>query len=186
PVFGQRAAVERIAGHRLTVTLVDGERSLEASAVATAAPPPVGWGPLLAILPLALLGGFILNFMPCVLPVLSIKLLSVIEQGGRSRGAVRLGFLALAAILVALKAGGVSVGWGLQFQQPLFLIGMVALLTLFACNLWGFFEVPLPAALGALGSAGEGRLLLGNFAAGAFATLLATPCSAPFLGTAIG
>jgi suppressor for copper-sensitivity B len=197
PVFGDRAAVERMAGHQLTVTLVDGERSLEASAVATAAPPAAGWGPLLAILPLALLGGFILNFMPCVLPVLSIKLLGVIEQGGRSRGAVRLGFLAsaagvivsflgLAAILVALQAAGVAIGWGLQFQQPLFLIGMVALLTLFACNLWSFFEVPLPAALGALGSAGEGRLLLGNFAAGAFATLLATPCSAPFLGTAIG
>jgi suppressor for copper-sensitivity B len=63
---------------------------------------------------------------------------------------------------------------------------MVALLTLFACNLWGVFEVPLPMALAALGTAREGRLLLGNFAAGAFATLLATPCSAPFLGTAIG
>jgi suppressor for copper-sensitivity B len=197
PVFGERAAVERLPGHKLTVTLVDGERSLEAAVAATAAPPAAGFGPLLAILPLALLGGFILNFMPCVLPVLSIKLLGVIEQGGRSRGAVRLGFLAsaagvivsflaLAAVLVALKAAGVAIGWGLQFQQPLFLIGMVALLTLFACNLWGFFEVPLPAALGALGSAGEGRLLLGNFAAGAFATLLATPCSAPFLGTAIG
>ncbi|HET7594487.1 MAG TPA: thioredoxin family protein, partial [Stellaceae bacterium] len=197
PVFGDHAAIERVVGHPLTVTLVDGERSLEATAIATTAPPAAGLGLLLGILPLALLGGFILNFMPCVLPVLSIKILGVIEQGGRSRGTVRLGFLAsaagvivsflaLAAALVALNAAGVAIGWGVQFQQPLFLIGMVALLTLFACNLWGFFEVPLPSALAALGSAGEGRLLLGNFAAGAFATLLATPCSAPFLGTAIG
>ena len=66
--------------------------------------------------------------------------------------------------MVALNAAGVAVGWGMQFQQPLFLIGMVALLALFACNLWGFFEVPLPSALAALGSAGEARGLLGNFA----------------------
>jgi len=197
PVFGERPAIERMVGHSVTVTLVDGERSLEATVAATAAPPAAGLSLLLGILPLALLGGFILNFMPCVLPVLSIKILGVVEQGGRSRRAVRLGFLAsaagvivsflaLAAAMVALDAAGVAVGWGVQFQQPLFLVGMVALLTLFACNLWGFFEVPLPSALAALGSAGEGRLLLGNFAAGAFATLLATPCSAPFLGTAIG
>jgi suppressor for copper-sensitivity B len=197
PIFGAPAAVERVVGTPLTVTLLDGARALEAAVTAAAAPPAASLAPLLAILPLALLGGFILNFMPCVLPVLSIKILGAVEQGGRSSRTVRLGFLAsaagvivsflaLAAAMVALNAAGVAVGWGLQFQQPLFLIGMVALLALFACNLWGFFEVPLPAALAALGSAGEGRLFIGNFAAGAFATLLATPCSAPFLGTAIG
>ncbi len=170
PVFGERPAIERMVGHPVTVTLVDGERSLEAAIAPAAGPPAADFRLLLGVLPLALLGGLILNFMPCVLPVLSIKILGMVEQGGRSRRAVRLGFLATAV----------------QFQQPLFLVGMVALLTLFACNLWGFFEVPLPSALAALGSAGEGRLLLGNFAAGAFATLLATPCSAPFLGTAIG
>jgi suppressor for copper-sensitivity B len=197
PVFGGRAAIERMVGHPLTVTLVDGERSLEATIASSAAPPAGGLSLLLGILPLALLGGFILNFMPCVLPVLSIKILGVIEQGGRSRRTMRLGFLAtaagvivsflaLAGVMAALGAAGVAIGWGVQFQQPLFLVGMVALLTLFACNLWGFFEVPLPSALAALGSAGEGRLLVGNFATGALATLLATPCSAPFLGTAIG
>src|SRR5229473_6468095 len=197
PVFGERPAIERMVGHPVTVTLVDGERSLEAAIAPAAGPPAADFRLLLGVLPLALLGGLILNFMPCVLPVLSIKILGMVEQGGRSRRAVRLGFLAtaagvivsflaLAAAMVALLAAGVAVGWGVQFQQPLFLVGMVALLTLFACNLWGFFEVPLPSALAALGSAGEGRLLLGNFAAGAFATLLATPCSAPFLGTAIG
>ncbi len=197
PVSGDRGAVDRLVGQRLTVTLVDGERALEAAVAPMAGPPPADFGLLLGVLPLALLGGFILNFMPCVLPVLSIKLLAVVEQGGRSRRAVRLGFLAtaagvilsflaLAGALAALKAAGIAIGWGVQFQQPLFLVFMVALLTLFACNLWGLFEVPLPAWLAERGSAGDGRALLGNFAAGAFATLLATPCSAPFLGTAVG
>jgi suppressor for copper-sensitivity B len=196
-VFGDGGAIAALVGHPLTVTLVDGERALEAAVTPGAAPPPADLRLLLAILPLALLGGLILNVMPCVLPVLSIKLLGVAEQSGRSRGAVRLGFvataigvllsfLALAAVMVALKSAGLAVGWGLQFQEPLFLVAMVVLLTLFAANLWGFFEVPLPDWLAGLASAGEGHVLLGNVATGAFATLLATPCSAPFLGTAIG
>lgn len=197
PVFGGRAAVDRMVGEHLTVTLVDGERAIEAAITPAIGPPAADFGLLLRILPLALLGGFILNFMPCVLPVLSIKLLGAIDHHGRSRGALRLGFLAtavgvilsflaLAATMVGLKAAGVAVGWGVQFQEPLFLIGMVALLTLFACNLWGFFEVPLPQWLTGVAAAGQGRAMLGNVAAGAFATLLATPCSAPFLGTAVG
>ncbi|HYM03650.1 MAG TPA: protein-disulfide reductase DsbD domain-containing protein [Stellaceae bacterium] len=197
PIFGAPTALERLSAERLTVTLVDGDRAFEATTTPATGPPARDLGLLLSILPVALLGGFILNFMPCVLPVLSIKLLSVIEQGGRSRGALRLGFLAsaagvilsflaLAGIVAALKTAGIAVGWGVQFQQPLFLVGMVVLLTLFACNLWGVFEVPLPQWLAGLGNAGQGHALLGNFAAGAFATLLATPCSAPFLGTAIG
>ena len=197
PIFGDRAAIDGLAGKPLTVTLVDGEHSLEAVARPAVGPPPADIGLLLAILPVALLGGFILNFMPCVLPVLSIKLLAVIEQGGRSRSLLRWGFLAtaagvivsflvLAAAILAFRAAGFAIGWGVQFQQPLFLVGMVTLLTLFACNLLGFFEVPLPQWLAGIGSVGEGRAILGNFAAGALATLLATPCSAPFLGTAIG
>ena len=195
--YGSRAALERLVGERLTVTVTDGDRSVEAVVTPSAGPPAENFSLLLGILPLALLGGFILNFMPCVLPVLSIKLLSVVEQGGRSRRAVRLGFLAsaagvvlsflgLAGVMLAFKAGGVAVGWGVQFQQPLFLIAMVALLTLFAGNLWGFFEVPLPQAVSGMLGSGDSASVLGNLAAGAFATLLATPCSAPFLGTAVG
>jgi suppressor for copper-sensitivity B len=92
----------------------------------------------------------------------------------------------LAAAMVGFKAAGIAVGWGVQFQQPLFLVFMVALVTVFACNLWGLVEVPLPSWLAGLGAKGDEKSLLGNFAIGAFATLLATPCSAPFLGTAIG
>jgi suppressor for copper-sensitivity B len=81
-----------------------------------------------------------------------------------------------------------TVGWGLQFQQPLFLVFMVVLVALFAANLWGFFEIPLPRFVADIaGSGGPGEnSFAGNFVTGAFATLLATPCSAPFLGTAVG
>jgi suppressor for copper-sensitivity B len=198
PIFGDKNAVARLVGEPLTVTLVDGARAFEARVTPAAGPPSGGaLSLLLGILPLALLGGLVLNLMPCVLPVLSIKLLSVIEQGGRSRRALRLGFLAtalgimlsflaLAGAMAAFKAAGVAVGWGVQFQEPLFLVAMVALLTLFAANLWGFFEVRLPAWLGGIAARGDATSFAGNVAIGAFATLLATPCSAPFLGTAVG
>jgi suppressor for copper-sensitivity B len=133
-----------------------------------------------------------------VLPVLSLKLLSVVGHGGGSPARVRAGFLAtaagiissflaIAAGLVALKAAGRTVGWGIQFQEPLFIAVLLVLVTLFACNLWGFFEVLLPGRV-ADGAAQGGRRggLAGEFATGALATLLATPCSAPFLGTAVG
>ena len=151
---------------------------------------------LLAILGLSLLGGLILNVMPCVLPVLSMKLLSVAKQGGRARADIRKGFLASAAGIIAsfwvlaagaaaLKAGGLAVGWGIQFQQPLFLVAMALLLTLFALNLFGSFEIALPGWAGQAAERAPSRGLAGHFATGALATLLATPCSAPFLGTAV-
>ncbi len=194
---GPRARAPGLARERFDVTLVDGDRALETSVmpVLGRAAPDAGF--LLRIIGAALLGGFILNFMPCVLPVLSLKLVGIAGVGGRARGHIRLGlfasaagviaaFLVLAIVTLALRATGFAVGWGLQFQQPLFLIFMMALVTLFAANLWGLFEVPLPSAVAQWGGADRGRGMIGNFAAGAFATLLATPCSAPFVGTAIG
>ncbi len=184
---------------RLTLTLVDGGRAMEQAVTAVPGMEKVTpLAPLLGILALALLGGLILNLMPCVLPVLSIKLLGVISHGGGERRRVRLGFLSsaagilfsfmvLAAAAVAVKGAGVGVGWGVQFQQPAFLVAMALIVTLFACNLWGLFEVRLPGWASDLAArAGEGQGLGGSFATGAFATLLATPCSAPFLGTAVG
>jgi len=199
-----------LEGKQLTVTLTDGQRGLEREIVARfAAGAPAGPGTvdlrtLVALLGLAMLGGLILNLMPCVLPVLSLKLLSVVKHGGAARADVRNGFLAsaagiltsflvLAGAAIGLKALGLTVGWGIQFQQPLFLGAMTVLVSLFACNLFGFFEIALPrrvqdlASLGMPGSAGGSHSgLLGHFATGAFATLLATPCTAPFLGTAVG
>jgi suppressor for copper-sensitivity B len=198
PVSGNAASVKSLIAQTLHLTIVDGAQSLEAAVVPKPAPPPREPTLLPAMLGVALLGGFILNFMPCVLPVLSIKLLSVTAHTGRSRRAIRgaflasaLGilasFLALAAAMMALRAAGIAVGWGMQFQQPVFLTIMIALCAAFASNLAGFFEIPLPPWLAQIASAGGERSgFLGDFAAGAFATLLATPCSAPFLGTAIG
>ena len=195
-----RVPVPRAGKTPLVLTLVDGERAVEVRPDVVAAPAPTLWQRLAGLLPmlgLGLIGGFILNFMPCVLPVLSLKLLSVVRHGGAGQAQVRAGFLAaaagiltsfllIAAVLVALKAAGQTIGWGIQFQQPVFIAIMAALLVLFACNLWGLFEVALPSALtNRLGRAGETGLA-GHFASGAFATLLATPCSAPFLGTAVG
>jgi len=188
----------------LTLTLIDGQLSMEETVRAVAGA-PVADGDLarlLVILGLALLGGLILNLMPCVLPVLSIKLLHLVGHGGGERHRVRRGFVAsaagiiasfalLAAVLSALKAAGLAIGWGIQFQQPVFLIAMTLVLTLFAANLWGLFEIRLPgavteAALHASDEADHKSSLTGHFLTGAFATLLATPCSAPFLGTAVG
>jgi suppressor for copper-sensitivity B len=84
-----------------------------------------------------------------------------------------------------MRSAGLAVGWGIQFQEPAFLAALAALVTLFACNLLGWFEINLPWWLAGMASGG-GPSLAGNFLAGAFATLLATPCSAPFLGTAVG
>ena len=192
---GGTDALVKLVGKPLTVTLTDGPRAMTATIVPTLAPPPaIDWTQLLPMLALALAGGFILNFMPCVLPVLALKLLGTVDHAARGRGAVRVGFLAsaagivvaflaLAAVAIGFRAAGVAVGWGLQFQQPAFLIAMAAILTVFAANLWGLFEIPLPASLTALG---EGRAHLGSFFAGVLATLLATPCTAPLLGTALG
>lgn len=209
PVDGVADLGRPLTEETLTVTMVDGERAAEwrvkadagvlgvPAAPGTSAGGAAGEGPgLAAILVLAVLGGLILNLMPCVLPVLSIKLLSVVGHGGGDRGRVRAGFIAssagivaaflvLAVSLAGFKAAGGAVGWGIQFQNPWFLIAMTAVVTLFACNLWGFFEVPLPGAL-ARGGTGADDSLAGHFMTGVFATLLATPCSAPFLGTAVG
>ncbi|NQW09607.1 MAG: thioredoxin family protein [Alphaproteobacteria bacterium] len=205
----------RIDGAALTLTLVDGDRFVERRITvgATAGarptppmptPPPVDVAGFLAMLGVAVLGGLILNLMPCVLPVLSLKLVSAVGYGGAARGAIRAGFLAsaagilfsflvLAAGAIGLREAGVAVGWGIQFQQPLFLVAMTALVVLFAANLWGVFEVPLPRTLADLGARlpseqrpNGGKSLVGHFLTGAFVTLLATPCSAPFVGTAIG
>ncbi len=195
-----------LVGQEVTVTLVDGERAvtfpLSVAAIVAPEVAATGENPLWVILGLALLGGLILNLMPCVLPVLSLKVLGAIGHGGGERHRVSLGFLAsaagivasfllLAAAAVAVKLAGGAVGWGIQFQQPLFLIFLVLVVGLFAFNLAGLFELRLPGWLGDLGLAasehghGAGGLA-GNFVTGAFATLLATPCSAPFLGTAVG
>lgn len=146
---------------------------------------------------LAFLGGLILNVMPCVLPVLSLKLSATLNQYGRHSLAVRGGFLAAAAgimvfvwglafTLFVFKQLGFTVGWGIQFQNPVFLAFMALVLVVFAANFFGLFEIALPASLQTLlTNKGRGSGYSGDFLTGLFSAILATPCSAPFLGTAI-
>ncbi len=192
------------AGTPVTLTLVDGARAMQATvslAAGDGMPDTATTGAMttfVVMLGFAFLGGVILNLMPCVLPVLSLKVMTMINHGGTpERGTVRRSFVAssagvlfsfllLAGAAITVKAAGAAVGWGIQFQQPLFLVVMIIVLTLFAANLWGLFEVPLPPWLADLGRGKQERGQIGAFLSGAFATLLATPCSAPFLGTAVG
>lgn len=143
------------------------------------------------------LGGFILNLMPCVLPVISLKIFGFVKQAGQDRRHIfRSGvlfvagifawFIGLALLLIVLKAAGHQITWALQFTNPYFVLSLAALVTTFALNLLGVFEISPPeTAMRLVGSvAREGDA--GSFFHGVFATVLATPCTAPFLGTALG
>ena len=151
---------------------------------------------LLGTLLLAFLGGVVLNLMPCVFPVLGIKVLGFVNQAGSDRGKVVLhglvfaagvlvSFWALAGALLALRAGGEQLGWGFQLQSPAFVYGMAIFMFVFALNLSGLFEVGL-SATGAGAGLQSQEGLGGSFFTGMLATLVATPCSAPFLAPALG
>ena len=203
PISHKLPVGAKLAGRKIVLTVTDGDRALETASrtiVQGASAAEEEPGPsLLAMLGIALLGGLILNLMPCVLPVLSLKFISVVSQGGRAPAKIRAGFLATAAgiivsflaiagALIAVKSAGRTIGWGIQFQEPAFIAAMAVLVTIFACHLAGLFEVPLPRFVrdAASSRTGPDESLAGHFVTGAFATLLATPCSAPFLGTAVG
>jgi suppressor for copper-sensitivity B len=194
PAAGLGRLANSLADQRVTVTIADGIRVAEQSVTVEAAPSGLA-GELPLILALALLGGLVLNVMPCVLPVLALKLMGAVSHGGTPAASVRRHFLAtaagilvsfgaLGATLMALQQAGVAVGWGIQFQQPVFLTAMVLVVSLFAANLWGAFNIRLPALLTRPIEQAPTKGLTGSFATGAFAALLATPCSAPFVGTA--
>ena len=186
-----------LLNHPLNITLSDRDLAVEVKGVVSNLPLPVETSSSLAeIIAIALLGGLILNVMPCVLPVLGMKLSSVIAAEGLEKRQIRTQFLAsaagilvsfwlLAGFLILLKLSGQALGWGVQFQSPYF-IGMMVLVTgLFAANMLGLFEIRLSSSSNTwLASRGDNSYL-GHFVQGMFATLLATPCSAPFLGTAV-
>jgi suppressor for copper-sensitivity B len=139
----------------------------------------------------------ILNAMPCVLPVLSLKVFGLVRSAGHGRSEVVRGalstsagilvsFWALALAAVAARSAGAAVGWGVQFQRPGFVAFLAVVVVLFCLNLWGLFEISLPERMARVGATGPREGAAGHFVSGLFATLMATPCSAPFLGTAIG
>lgn len=181
----------------LTVTFVDGGRSFELRVPPNAVQfSSRDKSELPIILGIALLGGLILNLMPCVLPVLSIKLFGLANHAGQEARTIRRGaaatasgiiasFMLLAICLVGLKLTGAALGWGIQFQQPWFLAGMATVTCLFAASFFGWLTIPLLPALSSFRSAGT-KPEVSAFFNGMFSTLLATPCSAPFVGTAAG
>ena len=185
---------------------IAGSDEKTAGAAAAGAPggPSDGTGPaapapgqsLFAMLALGVLGGLILNAMPCVLPVLSLKVFGLVKSAGQGRSAVvggalataagiLLSFWGLAGAAVAARAAGAAVGWGVQFQNPVFVTFLLVVVVLFCLNLWGLFEIPLPQFVARAAGTGPREGVAGHLVSGLFATLMATPCSAPFLGTAI-
>ena len=152
----------------------------------------LGWA-----LVFGLLGGLILNLMPCVLPVLAIKVFGIADLARAERShivkhglAYLVGVLAsmaaLASVVVALRAAGTAVGWGFQLQNPVFLAVVCTILVVFAMNLFGAFDITLQASGPALGSSTRSASPSRSFFEGTLAVALATPCTAPFLGTAVG
>ncbi len=146
---------------------------------------------------LAFLGGLLLNVMPCVLPVLSIKILHFTQQAGENRGKIfRLGlmftagifawFMGLGLVSAAIRASGNDVFWGTMFQQPGFALGLAVAVFLFSLSLLGVFEMVLPGGLTTRLSALGGEGDAGAFGNGFFATVMGSACTAPMLGPAIG
>ena len=145
----------------------------------------------------AFLGGLILNVMPCVLPVISLKILGFVNQSSESPGRVRLlgllygsgvvvSFLALAGVVIGVKSAGALASWGMQMSNPQFVVLLTVLILLVALNLFGLFEVTLSSIGVAAGSVAGREGAGGAFFNGVLATVLATPCTAPFLAPALG
>jgi thiol:disulfide interchange protein/uncharacterized Zn-binding protein involved in type VI secretion len=162
----------------------------EAAALPAAAPVSLPWALLLA-----LAGGALLNLMPCVFPVLSLKMVSVAGQGADRRAllagglaytvGVVLSFLALAGLLLALRAGGEQLGWGFQLQSPAVVAVLAALFTLIGLNLAGVFELGsvLP---GSWMAARARHPVVDSALTGVLAVAVASPCTAPFMGASLG
>ncbi len=167
------------------------------AAGATIAPPQISQ-PLWRMLIYAFIGGLILNIMPCVLPVIALKILGFVNEARSKPRRVRMlglvyalgvlvSFLALAAVVIGVKAAGHKAGWGMQFGNPVFLVCLLTLVTLVAMNLFGIFEVTLGGrALDSANQLSSKHGAAGAFFNGVLATALATPCTAPFLSIALG
>jgi thiol:disulfide interchange protein DsbD len=159
--------------------------------------PPAAPGSVAAILLLAFVGGLILNVMPCVLPIIALKILGFVKQSAETPGRVRnlgivygLGvmasFLILAGLAIGVQHAGGIANWGDAFRHPRFQVGLTVLMTLIALNLFGVFEVTLSSrAAGAASGLASRQGASGAFFNGVLATVLATPCTAPFLGAAL-
>ena len=173
---------------------------LQAALRAAANPPPASTTPLSLVMAVvgALLGGLILNLMPCVFPVLAIKVVSFAKSSSPAHGkaalrtqglaytaGVVLSFLALGGLLLVLRAGGEQLGWGFQLQSPAMVAALAGLFTLIALNLLGVFEVGMLLPSG-LVTAQARHPVTNAFLSGVLAVAVASPCTAPFMGASLG
>jgi thiol:disulfide interchange protein DsbD len=167
-----------------------------APSIATPAPKPFSAAELLRATGLAFVGGLLLNLMPCVFPVLFLKGLALVNSGSEERHKLRAhglvyaagivaSFWALVGLLLGLRAAGATLGWGFQFQSPVFLSLMAGLLFFLGLSLAGQFEIGL-SLTGAGGSLARKQGYTGSFFTGVLAVVVATPCTAPFMGAALG
>jgi len=179
------------ANLQLTLPIVAG------TAVSSASADSSGWLSVLYFMAMAVCGGMLLNLMPCVLPVVSLKILSFAKQAGQDRKRIfRLGlayaagtlctFLLMALVVIGLQQLGVAVGWGFQFQQPLFVLVMASVVAVMTVSMFGVFDISVNTGVQQLDGLTQQNGLRGAFFTGVLATLLSTPCTAPFLGTALG
>ena len=194
-LVGVISSEEPFAGSRVDVPLSISTASLTGPAPGSAAETVPKQG-LMGIIAFAFVGGLILNLMPCVFPVLGIKILGFVNQAGADRRKVTIhglvftvgvlaSFWALAGTLAVLKTEGAKLGWGFQLQSPIFVFALAVLLLVFALSMSGLFEVGLSAT--GVGSTLQSKSgYAGSFFTGVLATVVATPCSAPFLAPALG
>jgi thiol:disulfide interchange protein/DsbC/DsbD-like thiol-disulfide interchange protein len=214
---GFKGDIDRLDGVLVATPALDGARAVEIAVAYPGGVPKVkastasagmsadeiraaaGSGPgigLLAALLFAFGGGIVLNLMPCVFPIVSIKILGFVEQAHGDRADLRrhglafaagivVCFWAVAGLLIALRASGEALGWGYQLQSPPVVAGLAVLFFLLGLNLSGYFEVGATVQ-SAAGSVRDRNGLLGAFLGGLLATAVATPCTAPFMGAALG
>ncbi|MCO4793294.1 MAG: thioredoxin family protein [Bacteriovoracaceae bacterium] len=179
----------------LSISKPSDDKKKEKVETPTTAPNKSSETSLLYYLLFAFLGGLILNIMPCVLPVISLKLFGLVQHASESNKrifkhnmiyslGVMFSFLVLALSVFAFKAAGETVGWGFQLQSPLFVALMIIVLFAMALNLFGLYEFRTPGG-SSLGGVDIKDGFFGDFFSGVLATILSTPCSAPFLGTAL-
>ena len=203
----RRKVVKKSAGDwplEISGVFVTAEGAVEAKTAISATPatasyaPPQSTEPLWRMLIYAFIGGLILNIMPCVLPVIALKILGFVNEARSEPRHVRMlglvyalgvlaSFLVLAAVVIGVKAAGHKAGWGMQFGNPIFLVCLITLVTLVALNLYGLFEVTLHGgAMNTASNLSAKQGAAGAFFNGVLATALATPCTAPFLSIALG